>query len=126
MDKQDYYDLLGISKGASEAEIKKAYRSLAMKYHPDRNPGNKEAEIKFREVTEAYEVLKDGQKRAAYDRYGHAAFAQGAGAGGGFGGFNLWGLRDAVHRVMKANAGKTFAMIWKYPWKKPIAASRKR
>ena len=89
MDKQDYYDLLGISKSASDAEIKKAYRSLAMKYHPDRNPGNKEAEIKFREVTEAYEILKDDQKRAAYDRYGHAAFAQGAGAGAGFGGFNF-------------------------------------
>ena len=89
MDKQDYYDLLGISKSASDAEIKKAYRTLAMKYHPDRNPGNKEAEIKFREVTEAYEILKDDQKRAAYDRYGHAAFAQGAGAGAGFGGFNF-------------------------------------
>ena len=89
MEKQDYYELLGLSKGASDAEIKKAYRSLAMKYHPDRNPDDKEAEVKFREVTEAYEVLKDGQKRAAYDRYGHAAFAQGAGAGAGFGGFNF-------------------------------------
>lgn len=89
MEKQDYYELLGLSKGASDAEIKKAYRSLAMKYHPDRNPNDKEAEVKFREVTEAYEVLKDGQKRAAYDRYGHAAFAQGAGAGAGFGGFNF-------------------------------------
>ncbi len=92
MAKQDYYELLGISKDASDVEIKKAYRSMAMKYHPDRNPGDKEAEIKFKEVTEAYEILKDGQKRAAYDRYGHAAFAQGAGAGfggGGFGGFNF-------------------------------------
>lgn len=87
MAKQDYYELLGISKDASDVEIKKAYRSMAMKYHPDRNPGDKEAEIKFKEVTEAYEILKDGQKRAAYDRYGHAAFAQGAGAG--FGGFNF-------------------------------------
>ena len=88
MAKQDYYELLGINKDASDVEIKKAYRSMAMKYHPDRNPGDKEAEVKFKEVTEAYEILKDGQKRAAYDRYGHAAFAQGAGAGfgGGFGG----------------------------------------
>lgn len=88
MAKQDYYELLGISKDASDVEIKKAYRSMAMKYHPDRNPGDKEAEVKFKEVTEAYEILKDGQKRAAYDRYGHAAFAQGAGAGFG-GGFNF-------------------------------------
>ena len=84
---KDYHELLGLQKGATDVEIKKAYRTLAMKYHPDSNPGNPEAEPKFKEVTEAYEVIKDSQKRAAYDRYGHAAFAQGAGAGaGGFGG----------------------------------------
>jgi len=83
MAKQDFYELLGIQKNASAEEIKKAYRKLAMKYHPDKNPNNKEAEATFKEISEAYEVLKDEQKRAAYDRYGHAAFTnQGAGAGG--------------------------------------------
>ena len=72
--KRDYYEILGISKNANGAEIKKAYRKLAMQYHPDRNPGNKEAEAKFREATEAYEILKDDQKRGAYDQYGHQAF----------------------------------------------------
>ena len=83
----DYYEALGVAKGASDSEIKKAYRKLAKKYHPDANPDNKEAEVKFKEITEAYEVLSDADKRAAYDRYGHAAFEQGGGAGGGFGGF---------------------------------------
>lgn len=87
MDKMDYYEALGVAKGASDSEIKKAYRKLAKKYHPDANPDNKEAEVKFKEITEAYEVLSDTDKRAAYDRYGHAAFEQGGGAGGGFGGF---------------------------------------
>lgn len=88
MSKQDYYKLLGVEKTASADDMKKAYRSLAMKYHPDRNPGDKEAEAKFLEISEAYDVLKDEQKRAAYDRYGHAAFENGGGrpAGGGFGG----------------------------------------
>ena len=90
MTEQDYYELLEVSKTASGEEIKKAYRKMAMKYHPDRNPGDKEAETKFKEINEAYEVLKDEQKRAAYDRYGHQAFAQG-GMGGGnpFGGFEF-------------------------------------
>lgn len=87
MAKQDYYHILGVNKDASDDVLKKAYRKLAMQYHPDRNPGDKEAEKKFKEVSEAYEVLKDGNKRAAYDRYGHAAFEQGAGAGG-FEGFS--------------------------------------
>src|SRR3954464_10391967 len=87
MAKQDYYELLGLTKGASAEEIKKAYRKMAMQYHPDRNPGDVVAEAKFKDWGEAYEVLKDEQKRAAYDRFGHAAFENGgAGAGGAGGG----------------------------------------
>ena len=84
--KRDYYEVLGISKGAGEDEIKKAYRKLAVKFHPDKNPGDHEAEERFKELGEAYEALMDPQKRAAYDRYGHAAFQQGGGFGGGGGG----------------------------------------
>ena len=74
MAKQDYYDLLGIAKNASKDDIKKAYRIMAMKYHPDRNAGNEKAEQKFKEINEAYEVLNDDNKRTSYDRFGHAAF----------------------------------------------------
>ncbi len=90
MTEKDYYEILEVSKNASGEEIKHAFRRLAMQYHPDRNPNNKEAEAKFKEINEAYEVLKDEQKRATYDRYGHQAFAAG-GMGGGnpFGGFNF-------------------------------------
>lgn len=87
MAKEDYYQTLGVERNASKDDIKKAFRKLAMKYHPDRNPGDHEAERRFKEVNEAYEVLQDEQKRGAYDRFGHAAFEQGAGPGaGGFGG----------------------------------------
>ena len=72
MAKRDFYEVLGVEKNASEAEIKKAYKRLAMKYHPDRNPDNKEAEEKFKEAKQAYEILTDAQKRAAYDQFGHA------------------------------------------------------
>ncbi|HAF00097.1 MAG TPA: molecular chaperone DnaJ, partial [Methylophilaceae bacterium] len=88
--KKDYYEVLGVNKDASEEEIKKAYRKLAMKHHPDRNPDNPKAEEQFKEAKEAYEMLSDEQKRAAYDQYGHAGVdpSMGAGAGAGFGGFS--------------------------------------
>ena len=93
-DKRDFYEVLGVSRDADEATLKKAYRALAKKYHPDMNPGDKEAEMHFKEVNEAYEVLSDADKRSKYDQYGHAAFeAGGAGQGGfeGFGGFGDFG-----------------------------------
>lgn len=94
-DKRDYYEVLGVDRGADDSAIKSAYRKLAKKYHPDVNPGDKEAEKKFKEATEAYGVLSDPQKRKQYDQFGHAAFEQGGGgAGGGFGGFGGFGGAD--------------------------------
>jgi molecular chaperone DnaJ len=89
--KRDYYEVLGVSKGASAEEIKKAYRKTAMQYHPDRNPGDKASEDKFKEAAEAYEILNDSDKKAQYDRFGHNAFAGGRSGGGGqgFGGMNM-------------------------------------
>lgn len=87
-DKRDYYEVLGVSRDATADDLKKAYRKLAVKYHPDKNPDDKSAEDKFKEVSEAYDVLSDDQKRAAYDRYGHSAFAGGMGGGAGGGGMH--------------------------------------
>ena len=94
MAKRDFYDILGVNRDASDEEIKKAYRKLAMKYHPDRNPDNAKAEDHFKEAKEAYEILSDGQKRAAYDQYGHAGVDPQAGMGG-FGGGGAGGFSDA-------------------------------
>ncbi|MHB1698667.1 MAG: molecular chaperone DnaJ [Acidobacteriaceae bacterium] len=93
--KQDYYEILGVSRDASDQELKSSYRKLAMQFHPDRNPNNPEAEEKFKAASEAYSVLTDPEKRAAYDRYGHAAFGGGMGGGGGFdGGGPFAGAQD--------------------------------
>lgn len=89
MSKRDYYEILGVSKSSTADEIKKAYRKVAMQFHPDRNPGDKEAEEKFKEAAEAYEVLSDADKKAKYDRYGHQAFGPGMGGGGGFHASNM-------------------------------------
>lgn len=100
MSKEDFYRILGLNRNADAEEIKKAYRRLAMRYHPDRNPGDADAEHRFKEINEAYEVLKDPQKRAAYDRFGHAAFEAGGGGGGGFGGgFGGTGFADIFEEM---------------------------
>lgn len=106
-EKRDYYEVLGVSKNATEAELKKAYRKMAVKYHPDQNPGDKEAEAKFKEVNEAYEVLSDSQKRAQYDQFGHAAFEQGGmGSGGFYGqGFDMGDLGDIFSSMFGFGGG---------------------
>ena len=109
MAKRDYYEVLGIARGAGEDEIKKAYRKVAMQYHPDRNPGDAGAEAKFKEATEAYEVLRDPQQRARYDQFGHAAAGGGGGGGfgGGPGGFDAgFDLADALRAFMRDFGGE--------------------
>jgi len=107
MAKQDYYELLGVAKGADASDIKKAYRKLAMKYHPDRNPDDKQAEQTFKNISEAYEILKDEEKRAAYDRFGHAAFEQGGPGGGGGPGFEGFGggFADIFEEMFSGGGG---------------------
>ncbi len=109
MAKRDFYEVLGVSRDADDKTIKAAYRKLAMANHPDRNPDDEAAAERFREASEAYEVLKDGQKRAAYDQLGHAAFEQsagfgGGGAGAGFGGFG-GGFSDIFEQMFSEFSG---------------------
>ena len=106
-DKRDYYEVLGLDKGASDEEIKKAYRKLAKQYHPDLHPGDKSCEEKFKEIGEAYEILSDPDKKARYDQYGHAAFDPNAGfGGGGFGGFGDFGdLGDILGNIFGGGFG---------------------
>jgi len=116
MSKRDYYEILGVEKGADESAIKKAYRKLAVQYHPDKNPGDTSAEEKFREATEAYEVLRDSEKRARYDQFGHAGVDGGAGGfgGGGFGGAGGYDfdLSDALRAFMRDFGGGAFGDIF--------------
>ncbi len=140
MAKRDYYEVLGIARTAGDAEIKTAYRKLAMLHHPDRNPGDSECEHQFKELNEAYEVLKDGDKRAAYDRFGHAAFEQGAGmaARAGFGADfastfadifdDLFGMggRRAVAAAAAASAAPMSATPWRSASRRPAPARPRR
>ena len=109
MTKKDYYDVLGLNREASDSEIKKAYRKLAKKYHPDSNQGDKEVEQKFKEATEAYEVLSDPQKRQTYDQFGHSAFDGGAAGGAGAGGFGGMDFEDIFDSVFGGGFGGGFS-----------------
>ena len=119
MNKRDYYEVLGVSKNADKNEIKKAYRKIALEFHPDKNPGDKEAEEKFKEAAEAYEVLSNDDKKAKYDRYGHSAFDGATGFSGGgmtmedifshfgdiFGNFGFGGFGGSTRRGRRVNKG---------------------
>ena len=100
MAKRDYYDVLGVNKSASPEELKSAYRKLAVKYHPDKNPGDSKAEEKFKEASEAYHILSDDKRKANYDQFGHAAFEGGGGGGQGFGGFDTSSSVSYTHLTL--------------------------
>src|SRR5437763_16824005 len=107
MAKRDFYEILGVAKAADAEALKRAYRKLAMQFHPDRNSGDKTAEHKFKEISEAYDILKDDQKRAAYDRFGHAAFEGGGGRGpGDFAGGFSGGFPDIFEELFGAMGGR--------------------
>jgi molecular chaperone DnaJ len=137
MSKACYYETLEVER-VDDAGLKTAFRKLAMKWHPDKNPGDKTSEIRFKEINEAYEVLKDGQKRAAYDRFGHAAFEQGGGMGGGHGfgaGFassfsdifeDLFGMAGQRGGRGGRERGATCATTWRSRWRKPSPARPRR
>jgi len=108
MAKRDYYDVLGVSRNASNEEIKKAYRQLAIKYHPDKNPNNPEAEEKFKEAAEAYEVLSDPEKRRRYDQFGHSGMGGFAGDGGGFGGMNMEDIFSRFSDIFEGGGFESF------------------
>jgi molecular chaperone DnaJ len=109
---RDFYDTLGVSKDASEGTIKKAYRKLALKYHPDKNPGNKEAEKNFKEAAEAYSILSDSQKRSQYDQFGHAGVGMGGSQGGGFGGGVHMNMEDIFSQFGDIFGGSPFESIF--------------
>jgi len=119
MSKRDYYEVLGISKNCSEAELKKAYRRAAQKHHPDRNQDNKDAEEKFKECKEAYEILNDSQKRAAYDQFGHAGVDSSMGGGRGHP-----GAADVAVVVSASTVVPTCATTWSCRWKMRLPAPR--
>ncbi len=137
--KADYYEVLGVTRDVTDQELKSAYRKQALKYHPDRNPGDHAAEEKFKQASEAYQVLSDADKRAAYDRYGHAGV--GAAGAGGFGGFNgsgdlgdifgdlfgeMFNMGEASKGLRDSGAAKTCASIWLLTLRMRSSARRQR
>ena len=109
---KDFYDILGVSKDATSDTIKKAYRKLALKYHPDKNPGNSEAEKSFKEAAEAYSILSDNQKRSQYDQFGHAGVGMGSSQGGGFGGGVHMNMEDIFSQFGDIFGGSPFENIF--------------